>query len=154
MPSPDPPSDDPSDAAHIVLADDDPDDRLFMRRALKKNGVTNKLCIVEDGEELIELLRREDRYAEREGPLPGLVLLDLNMPRMDGREALREMKSDPDLRHIPVVVLTTSEAEQDVLDSYDLGAGAFVTKPVTFEELVETLRQVGDFWLNTARLPK
>ncbi|PSQ99154.1 MAG: two-component system response regulator [Bacteroidetes bacterium QS_9_68_14] len=140
--------------ARLVLADDDPDDRLFMRRALEENGIADELCTVEDGEELLELLRREGRYAGHEGALPGLILLDLNMPRMGGRAVLREMKSDPDLRRIPVVVLTASEAEQDVIDSYDLGAGAFVTKPVRFDELVETLRRVGDFWLEAACLPQ
>jgi CheY-like chemotaxis protein len=140
--------------ARLVLADDDPDDRLFMQRALEENGIADELCTVEDGVELLELLRREGRYAGREGPLPGLILLDLNMPRMGGRAVLREVKSDPDLRRIPVVVLTTSDAEQDVIDSYDLGAGAFVTKPVTFDELVETLRRVGDFWLEAACLPQ
>ena len=138
----------------IVMADDDPDDRLLTRRALEKNNIVNEFHTVEDGEELLDFLHRRGDYAGREGPRPGLVLLDLNMPRMDGREALREMKSDPELRRIPVVVLTTSEAEQDVLESYDLGVNAFVTKPVTFEELVKTLRGVGNFWFEIVELPR
>ena len=142
------------DSLCIVMAEDDPDDRLLTRRALKKNNIANELHMVEDGEELLDFLHRRGDYAEREGPRPGLVLLDLNMPRMDGREALREIKKDPTLRRIPVIVLTTSEAEQDILESYDLGVNAFVTKPVTFEGLVEALQRLGDFWLEIVELPR
>jgi CheY-like chemotaxis protein len=146
----------------IVLAEDDPDDRLFTRRALEKNDVTNVLHTVEDGEELLDflhrrsahVLHRRSAHAGREGPQPGLVLLDLNMPRMYGREALRKMKNDPALRRIPVIVLTTSQAEQDVLESYELGVNAFVTKPVTFEGRVEAFQRLGGFWFEVVELPR
>lgn len=139
----------------IVLADDDPDDRMLTQRALKKSRLANTLHMVQDGEELMQYLRREGKYEDPEkAPRPGLILLDLNMPRKDGREALREIKSDPALRRIPVVVLTTSEAEQDILRSYDLGVNAFVTKPVTFEGLAHAIRRIGDFWFEIVKLPK
>ena len=142
-------------SAVILLADDDPDDRMLTKRALEKSRLANSVYAVADGEELLDYLHRRGSYAEAESaPRPDLILLDLNMPRMDGREALQAIKSDPDLRHIPVVVLTTSEAEQDVLDSYDLGVNAFVTKPVTFEELAEAVRVMGSFWFKIVRLPQ
>lgn len=145
----------PSDEAFcILMADDDPDDRLLARRALRKNNIANELHTVEDGEELLDFLYHRGEYADYEGPRAGLILLDLNMPRMDGREALRKMKSDPDLRRIPVIVLTTSKAEQDILESYDLGVNAFVTKPVTFEGLVEALQRLGNFWFEIVELPQ
>ena len=145
----------PFKSAMILLADDDPDDRMLTKRALEKSRLANSVYAVADGEELLDYLRRRGPYAEAErAPRPDLILLDLNMPRMDGREALQAIKSDPDLRHIPVVVLTTSEAEQDVLDSYDLGVNAFVTKPVTFEGLAEAVRVMGSFWFKIVRLPQ
>ena len=139
---------------HILLAEDDPDDRLLTRRALAKSPIANEFSSVEDGEELMRYLRREGEYSDpADAPRPGLILLDLNMPRMDGREALREIKSDPELRRIPVVVLTTSEAEQDILQSYDLGVNAFVTKPVTFDGLAEAVQALGEFWFDLVKLP-
>ncbi len=139
---------------HIVMAEDDPDDRMLTRRALKKSRLVNTLDTVEDGEELMDYLHRRGRYGgENAPPRPGLILLDLNMPRMDGREALARIKSDPELRRIPVIVLTTSEAEQDILDSYDLGVNAYVTKPVSFEGLVNALRALGGFWFEIVKLP-
>ena len=139
---------------HILLAEDDPDDRLLTRRALAKSRIANELAAVENGEELMRYLRHEGEYSPPEAPSrPGLILLDLNMPRMDGREALREIKSDPELRRIPVVVLTTSEAEQDILESYDLGVNAFVTKPVTFDELADAVQALGEFWFDIVKLP-
>lgn len=139
----------------ILLADDDPDDRMLTRRALQKSRLANELFTVEDGEELMQYLRREGEYADPEkSPRPGLILLDLNMPRKDGREALREIKSDPLFRRIPVVVLTTSEAELDILRSYDLGVNAFVTKPVTFDGLATAIRRIGDFWFEIVKLPR
>ena len=117
------------DLVVILLADDDPDDRALTKRALQGSRMINSVQEVEDGEELMDYLRQ--RGAHEGAPLPGLILLDLNMPRKDGREALEEIKRDPDLRRIPVVVLTTSEAEQDILQSYNLGVNAFITKPVT-----------------------
>jgi two-component system response regulator len=140
---------------HILLAEDDPDDRLFTRRALSESRVATRLTTVENGEELLHYLRHDDNDKDQDGehPPPDLILLDLNMPRMDGREALREMKSDPELRRIPVVVLTTSEADQDVLQSYDLGVNAFMTKPVSFNELAEAMDSLGAFWFDFVKLP-
>lgn len=139
----------------ILLADDDPDDRMFAERALAASRLPNRLVTVEDGEQLMKYLRREGKYADAAAsPRPDLILLDLNMPRKDGREALREIKSDPVLRRIPVVVLTTSEAEQDVSRSYDLGGNAFVTKPVTFSGLSKALQRLGDFWFEIVKLPQ
>jgi CheY-like chemotaxis protein len=138
----------------ILLAEDDPDDRLLTRRALEKSRLANSIEAVKDGEELMAYLRHEEPYdAPGDAPRPGLILLDLNMPRMDGREALRKIKSDPDLRRIPVIVLTTSEAEQDILQSYDLGVNAFVTKPVTFDGLADAIQTLGDFWFEIVKLP-
>jgi two-component system, response regulator len=138
----------------ILLAEDDADDRLLVKEALAEGRVLNDLRSVEDGEELLDYLRRQGRYADpEESPRPGLVLLDLNMPRKDGREALREIKADPDLKRIPVVVMTTSKAEEDVLHSYDLGANSYVTKPVTFERLVELMRVMGRYWIEFVELP-
>ena len=138
----------------ILLADDDPDDRMLTIRALRQNRLANEIKEVSDGEELMQYLRREGAYADPgAAPRPGAILLDLNMPRMDGREALQAIKQDPELRRIPVIVLTTSEAEQDILQSYDLGVNAFVTKPVTLEELVDAIRVLGDFWFQIVQLP-
>jgi CheY-like chemotaxis protein len=138
----------------ILLAEDDADDRLLVKEALAEGRVVNDLRFVEDGEELLDYLRRRGRYADPEAsPRPGLVLLDLNMPRKDGREALREIKSDPDLKRIPVVVMTTSKAEEDVLRSYDLGANSYITKPVTFDRLVELMKVLGRYWIEFVELP-
>ncbi len=143
-----------ADSVVILLADDDPDDRAFTIRALRQNRLANDVRTVEDGEELMDYLKRRGPYAqEGEAPRPDVILLDLNMPRKDGREALEEIKQDPSLRKIPVVVLTTSEAEQDILQTYDLGVNAFVTKPVTFEGLVNAIRVMSDFWFEIVRLP-
>ena len=138
----------------ILLADDDPDDRILTIRALKQHRLANNIYTVEDGEQLMQYLRREGPYSDPDkSPRPGLILLDLNMPRKDGREALQEIKSDASLRSIPVVVLTTSEAELDILRSYDLGVNAFVTKPVTFDDLARAIRVITDFWFELVRLP-
>lgn len=138
----------------ILLAEDDADDRLLVKEALTEGRVLNDLRSVEDGEELLDYLRRRGRYADPEtSPRPGLVLLDLNMPRKDGREALREIKGDPDLKRIPIVVMTTSKAEEDVLRSYDLGANSYITKPVTFERLVELMKVLGRYWFELVELP-
>lgn len=139
---------------NILLADDDPDDRMFAERALVESGLASEIYNVEDGEELLDFLHHRGAYEDpARAPRPGLILLDLNMPRVDGREALRQIKSDPDLRRIPVIVLTTSEAAEDVARSYDLGVNAFVTKPVTFVNLVEVLKALASFWLDVVRLP-
>jgi len=138
----------------ILLADDDPDDRQLTQEAFAENRLANEFHTVPDGEELMDYLRRRDKYASLRGkPLPGLILLDLNMPRKDGREALKEIKADPDLRHIPVVVLTTSKAEEDILRSYDLGVNSYVSKPVTFKSLVELIRVMGRYWFEVVELP-
>ena len=138
----------------ILIADDDPDDRELTRDALQECRLANEVHFVRDGEELMEYLRREGAYANLiEQPLPGLILLDLNMPRKDGREALKEIKSDRDLRRIPVVVLTTSKADEDILRTYDLGVNSYVTKPVTFDSLVETLKVLGKYWFEIVVLP-
>jgi len=135
----------------ILLADDDPDDRALTKRALRQSRVVNNVQEVEDGEELLDYLYQRNGHAD--APRPGLILLDLNMPRKDGREALEEIKRDPVLRTIPVVVLTTSEAEQDILQSYDLGVNAFITKPVTFDGLSRAVRVLSDFWFELVKLP-
>jgi two-component system response regulator len=138
----------------ILMAEDDADDRLLVKEALEESRVINELRFVEDGEELLEYLRKQGRYAgEEQAPRPGLVLLDLNMPRKDGREALREIKADPDLRRIPVVVMTTSKAEEDIFRSYDSGASSYITKPVTFDRLVELMKTMGQYWIEFVELP-
>jgi CheY-like chemotaxis protein len=138
----------------ILLAEDDPDDRMLVQDAVAEGRLVNELRCVEDGEELMDYLHQRGRYAsDSAAPRPGLILLDLNMPRKDGREALREIKADPSLRQIPVVVLTTSKAEEDVFRSYDLGANSFVTKPVTFQSLVELMKTLNRYWLEIVELP-
>jgi len=138
----------------ILLAEDDPDDRLLTMRALERSRLRNAIYSVEDGEELMDYLYHRGAYTDpASAPRPGLILLDLNMPRKDGREALEEIKQDPALRRIPVVVLTTSEAEQDILSTYDLGVNAFVTKPITFEQLSKAIQIIGNFWFEIVQLP-
>ncbi len=138
----------------ILMADDDADDRLLTQEALEESRLVNDLRFVEDGEELLDYLYRRDKYVDLNlSPRPGLILLDLNMPRKDGREALEEIKADPDLRQIPVVVLTTSSVEEDIFRTYDLGASSFITKPVTFEGLIEVVNTLGIYWLEVVELP-
>lgn len=138
----------------ILMADDDEDDRLLARDALAESRLLNDVRFVTDGVELLDYLRRLGAYAHPDtSPRPGVILLDLNMPRMDGREALEEIKRDPELRRIPVVVMTTSNAEEDILRSYDLGAASFITKPITFEGLVTVMRGLGAYWVELVRLP-
>lgn len=138
----------------ILMADDDPDDRHLTREAMEESHLANDLRFVVDGVELMDYLHRRGRYSDpADSPRPGVILLDLNMPRMDGREALREIKTDPVLRRIPVVVLTTSREEEDVLRSYDLGANSFITKPVTFEGLVSVVGALGRYWIDIVELP-
>jgi CheY-like chemotaxis protein len=135
----------------VLLVEDDPGDVLLIREAFDFNKVHNNLHVVADGEQALAYLRQEGEYAAK--PRPDLVLLDLNLPRKDGREVLAEAKDDPDLRTIPIVVLTTSEAEEDVLKSYQLHANAYVTKPVDFERFVSIVRQIDDFFVSVVRLP-
>jgi CheY-like chemotaxis protein len=138
----------------ILLADDDEEDCEFAQEALVESRLANRLSIVGDGAELLEFLRHEGRYAEERPARPDLILLDLNMPKVDGRQALAEMKSDPALRAIPVVVLTTSRAEEDVFRSYDIGASSYISKPVTFEGLVEVMKTLGRYWMQIVELPR
>lgn len=138
----------------ILLADDDEDDVLLTRTALARNKIRNEVHVVKDGVELLEYLTNQGAHRDRaEAPRPHLILLDLNMPRKSGLEALREIKADPSLRLIPVVVLTTSKAEEDVFRSYDLGVSSFITKPVDFDGLVRVMRSLEDYWFQIVRLP-
>ena len=141
--------------ASILMADDDPDDRVLTQQAFRESRLVNELRFVHDGEELMDYLRRRGRFRdEGDSPRPGLVLLDLNMPKMDGREALEAIKTDPDLRSIPVVVLTTSKAEEDIARTYQLGVNSFITKPVTFDGLVAVVRDLGRYWFEIVELPR
>ncbi len=136
----------------VLLVEDDPGDVLMTREAFEDYKVHNQLHVVNDGEQAMAFLRQEGEYAAL--PRPDLVLLDLNLPRMDGRQVLEAIKSDPELSSIPVVVLTTSEAEDDVLSSYSLHANAYVTKPVDFERFINVVRQIDDFFVSVVRLPR
>jgi CheY-like chemotaxis protein len=138
-------------AIDVLLVDDDPGDTLMIREAFEHNKVKNTLECVADGVQAMQYLRREGEYAN--APRPDLILLDLNLPRKDGREVLAEIKSDPRLATIPVVVLTTSNAEEDVLRSYQLHANAYVTKPVDFERFIEVVRQIDEFFVTVVKLP-
>jgi CheY-like chemotaxis protein len=139
----------------ILMADDDEEDCELTRDALRDAHVRNELRFVSDGEELLDYLRRAGRYAGPavDAPRPGIILLDLNMPKKDGREALVEIKADQSLRRIPIVVLTTSKDEEDVLRTYDLGVSSFITKPVTFAGLVEVMRTWKRYWFEIVELP-
>lgn len=139
----------------IVMADDDADDRQMTREALEKSHPGPDLRFVTDGVELLDYLRRRGRFAPpAEAPWPGLILLDLNMPRKNGREVLAELKADPELRRIPVVIMTTSNAEDDISCTYDLGANSYIRKPVTFSGLVEVMRLLDQYWLQIVELPE
>ena len=141
-------------AVPILMAEDDEDDRLLAQDAFNESCLTNPLFFVNDGEELLDYLHHRGRYAAAEQfPLPGLILLDLNMPRKDGREALQEIKADANLRQIPIVVLTTSQEEEDIVRSYSLGVSSFIAKPVTFEQLVEVIQCIGHYWFEIVALP-
>jgi CheY-like chemotaxis protein len=135
----------------ILLADDDEDDRMMTRDAFERHRLANGFYAVNDGEELMDFLHR--RGAHKDAPRPGLILLDLNMPRKDGREALKEIKADPELRRIPIVVLTTSREEEDILRTYDLGANSFITKPVGFDSMVKIVETLGNYWFQIVELP-
>ena len=138
----------------ILMADDDADDRLLAKDALTECRLANDLYFVEDGEELLEYLQRRGKYtALADAPRPGLILLDLNMPRKDGREALKEIRADPELRKIPVVVLTTSKADTDIGRIYELGANSFISKPVSFDALVDVMKILGRYWFEIVELP-
>lgn len=139
----------------ILIADDDPDDRLMTKEALEESFLINELKFVEDGVELLEYLRRQGKFSDAQNsPRPGIILLDLNMPKVDGREALKVIKSDPDLKSIPIVVLTTSKADEDIVKTYDLGVNCFISKPVSFSEFVSVTRAFGNYWFDIVQLPK
>jgi CheY-like chemotaxis protein len=135
------------------MADDDEADRMLAARAMEKAEIRAELRFVRDGEDLLDYCRGQGAYADEPPPRPDLILLDLNMPRKDGRETLRDLKADPDLRTIPVTILTTSRAEEDVQGTYRLGANSYVTKPVTFTGLVALMKSLGHYWLDTVELP-
>lgn len=138
----------------ILIADDDMDDCEMIRDALKESRLLNDLYFVKDGEELMSYLHHQGKYEDKSKyPQPGLILLDLNMPKKDGREALKEIKSDEYLRQIPVVVLTTSQAEEDIFRTYNLGVNSFITKPVAFGDLVQIMKDLGQYWFKIVELP-
>ncbi|GLY27679.1 response regulator [Kineosporia sp. NBRC 101731] len=136
----------------ILLVEDDPGDVLMTREALEGTGLASRLNVVGDGAQALDFLYKRGEYTD--APTPDLILLDLNLPKVHGREVLAQVKDDPQLRQIPVVVLTTSEAEEDVLHSYDLHANAYVTKPVDFEQFVKVVRHIDDFFVSIVRLPR
>ncbi len=141
-------------AIRILVADDDADDRMLIADAFEEAHLSNPVDFVEDGIDLLEYLKREGKYADlSRQSLPGIILLDLNMPRMDGRTALAEIRKDPILKKIPVVVLTTSQSEEDILRTYDLGVNSFITKPVTFDGLVNVVQVLNKYWIEIVALP-
>jgi CheY-like chemotaxis protein len=138
----------------ILLTDDDEEDLEMTVEALRASRLGNDLRTTRDGEELMDYLLRRGQYADPSAaPMPGLILLDLNMPKKDGREALAEIKANPKLRQIPIIVLTTSKAEEDIFRSYDLGVNSFITKPVTFAGLVEAMKVLSQYWFEIVELP-
>jgi CheY-like chemotaxis protein len=139
----------------ILIADDDPDDRLLIKEAFEESDWKKPLHFVKDGVELLDYLFRRGNYAElARKPLPDLILLDLNMPRKNGIEALEEIKNDPELKTIPIIIFTTSKAEEDILRSYNLGVNSFITKPVSFDLLVELTRSLAKYWFEIVKLPR
>ncbi len=143
-----------SDPLTILVADDDSDDRLLIKEAFEEAQLVNPVVFVKDGVELLDYLHRRNGFSSLSGTdLPGMILLDLNMPRMDGREALEIIKDDSDLRRIPIIGLTTSKAEADILHTYDLGTNSFIAKPVTFEGMVAVMKSLKDYWLQIVELP-
>ena len=138
----------------VLLAEDDPEDIYLIGEALEEVAIPNQLKIVQNGEELLDYLYQRGDFSDpSESPRPGLVLLDLNMPRLDGREALSQIKADSDLRRIPIVVLTTSKAQEDILNTYNLGISGYISKPVSFSGLLEVIKSLGTYWLQTVQLP-
>jgi two-component system response regulator len=135
----------------ILLIEDNPGDVMLTQEAFYEGRLAHRLSVVGDGEEAIDFLRRTGKYAD--APRPDLVLLDLNLPKKDGRELLAEVKEDPDLRHIPVIVLTTSESEQDIWRAYRLHANCYLTKPIQMDDFLRKIRSIEDFWLTVVRLP-
>ena len=146
---------DPRHPISILVADDDADDRMMIKDAFNESRLANPLYFVEDGEELMDYLYRRGKFSDPLlSPTPGLILLDLNMPRKDGREALKEIRADETLRRIPIVVLTTSKAEEDIYRTYDMGVNSYITKPVTFVSLVDLMKILATYWFEIVRLPQ
>jgi CheY-like chemotaxis protein len=138
----------------ILMVDDDPDDFFLAREAFKDNGLPIDFQLLSDGEELMDYLYRRGKFADlAERPFPCLILLDLNMPKKDGREALSEIRNEPDFRRIPIVIFTTSMEESDISRSYELGANSYITKPATFEDLSKVMKKLGEYWLDVVKLP-
>ncbi|NUO09935.1 MAG: response regulator [Candidatus Brocadia sp.] len=138
----------------ILMADDDPDDRFMTQEAFNEAKLMNDFRFVEDGEELMDYLYQRGKYSDpKSAPRPGIILLDLNMPRKDGREVLSETKADANLRRIPVVILTTSKEEEDIIHAYNLGSNSYITKPVSFKELVVIIKSLASYWLEIVQLP-
>jgi CheY-like chemotaxis protein len=139
---------------HILIAEDDEEDRMLTREAMVESKIKNKIDFVEDGEQLMDFLLNKGQYTDRTAyPTPGIILLDLNMPKKDGREALKEIKMHAELRKIPVVILTTSKAEEDIVRTYDLGVNSFITKPVSFEGMINVMKAIGNYWFEIVELP-
>ncbi|WP_323762457.1 response regulator [Maricaulis sp.] len=138
----------------ILMVDDDPDDRLLFKEACEEVRLRNPLDFLENGEQLVDYLKRRGSYADLAGtPFPGIILLDLNMPLKDGREALEEIKADAELRHIPVIVLTTSKDEDDILSSYGLGASSYIVKPISLDRLMRVVNSIGEYWVQIVEVP-
>jgi CheY-like chemotaxis protein len=136
------------------MVDDDPDDRLLFKEACEEVRLRNPLEFLENGEQLVDYLKRRGAYANLEGtPYPGIILLDLNMPLKDGREALEEIKNDNELRHIPIIVLTTSKDEDDILSSYGLGASSYIVKPISLDRLMRVVNSIGEYWVQIVEVP-
>lgn len=144
-----------SKSIHLLIAEDDEEDRMLTQEALIESRLNNTVHFVEDGEYLMDYLHNRGKYTDKvKYPTPGFILLDLNMPRKDGREALKEIKSDEVLKRIPVIILTTSKAEEDIIRSYNLGVNSFITKPITFEGLINVMKALGNYWLEVVELPR
>lgn len=138
----------------ILMVDDDPDDRLLFKEACEEVRLRNPLQFLENGEQLVDFLKRKGNYASHaDEPYPGIILLDLNMPLKDGREALEEIKADKDLRHIPIIVLTTSKDEDDILSSYGLGASSYIVKPISLDRLMRVVNSIGEYWVEIVEVP-
>ncbi|MEW6467639.1 MAG: response regulator [Bacteroidota bacterium] len=139
----------------ILLADDDEEDRMLITEALYESRLKNNIQTVENGEELMDYLHNRGKYTDRARfPMPGIILLDLNMPRKDGRDALKEIKADPRLRSIPIIILTTSKAEEDILRTHNLGVNSYIAKPVSFEAMVEVMKTLNRYWFEIVELPE
>lgn len=142
-----------NEAVRILVADDDEDDRMLIADAFDESLLKNPVDFVKDGEDLMQFLRKEGPYEGNTDELPGIILLDLNMPKKDGRIALKEIREDPSLRNIPIIVLTTSKSEEDILKTYGLGVNSFITKPVTFDRLVDVVKVLGKYWIEIVAIP-